>query len=170
MPAAIVDSLRIKSCQRVAEIGASTGYFNARFARAVGPCGRTFAMEITPDLVEYMRKRAELESTPEVVCVLCSPDDPCLPDSLDLVFLCNTYRYIDGRRSYFARVRDHLVDGGRVVVVDFRETARDTAGWRIPSSRVVDEMRAAGFELTEKFDFLPKQYFLIFAKGRDLVE
>jgi len=31
-------------------------------------------------------------------------------------------------------------------------------------------MRAAGFELAEKFDFLPKQYFPVFAKSRDLVE
>jgi ubiquinone/menaquinone biosynthesis C-methylase UbiE len=170
MPDAIVDSLRIKPCERVAEIGAGTGYFNARFARAVGPCGRTFATEITPELVEYMRNRAELESTPEVVSLLCSPEDSCLPDSLDLVFLCNTYRYIDRRRSYFARVRDHLVDSGRVAVVDFRETARDTTGWRLPSGRVIEEMQAAGFEVAERFDFLPKQYFLVFSKSRDLVE
>jgi len=165
-PNAVVDSLRIRTRQRIADIGAGTGYFNSLFADAVGLGGRVYAVEIVPELVEYMRERAVLDQTPQVVCVLGTPSDPCLPDSLDLVFLCNTYRYLDGRRAYFARVREHLALDGRVAIIDYRESKRDTSGWRLPARRVIEEMGTAGFELVDEFGFLRKQYFLVF--GKDL--
>jgi len=165
LPDAIVDSLRIRSGQKVADIGAGTGYFNALFADAVGPTGRVYAIDIQLELIEYMQIRAVEENTPQVECILATPNDPCLPDSLDLVFFCNTYRYIDGRRAYLTRIRDRLLTDGRIVVIDYRESERDESGWRLPSKRVEAEMEAAGFMTVERFSFLSKQYFLVFKKN-----
>jgi SAM-dependent methyltransferase len=102
LPALVIDSLSIEPGQRLADIGAGTGYFNVYFAKAVGSSGRVFAEEIEPELVAYMQERADREATPQVVPILGTRDDPCLPDSLDLIFLCNTYNYIDGRVGYFS--------------------------------------------------------------------
>jgi SAM-dependent methyltransferase len=162
LPDQLVDSLRILPGQRIADIGAGIGYFEALLARAVGDSGVVFAQEIEAELVQYMKERAIREGTPQVRPILGTPTDSCLPDSLDLVFLCNTYRYIDGRRSYFAKLRDHLRPDGRLVVVEFKRFPRDTTELRILPSRVIDELRVAGYELIDKHDFLPKQYFLEF--------
>ncbi|MCA9728932.1 MAG: methyltransferase domain-containing protein [Candidatus Eisenbacteria bacterium] len=162
MPETVVDSLRIRPGQRIADIGAGIGYFETLLARATGESGKVFAEEIEPDLVAHLGERAIAEGTPQVVPILGTPDDPSLPDSLDLIFLCNTYRYIDGRRSYFARLRDRLRPGGRLAIVEFKRFPIDTTEYRILPERVIAELTSAGYRLTDEHDFLPKQYFLEF--------
>jgi len=162
LPDQLVDSLRILPGQRVADIGAGIGYCEARLARAVGDSGVVFAQEIEAELVQHMKDRAVREGTPQVRPILGTTTDPCLPDSLDLIFLGNTYRYIDGRRSYFSKLRDHLSPGGRLAVIEFRRSPRDTTELRMLPGRVIDALRTAGYALTDQHDFLPKQYFLEF--------
>jgi SAM-dependent methyltransferase len=162
LPAAVVDSLGIEPGQRVADIGAGTGYFNSYFARAVGSGGRVFAEEIEPELVAHMQERADREGTPQVVPILGKTEDPCLPDSLDLIFVCNTYNYIDGRVAYFSALRRKLAPGGRLAVVSFRRSPADPSTARMLPESVTVELEAAGYELIRAFDFLPKQYFLVY--------
>ena len=164
-PTTVVDSLAIPLGARVAEIGAGTGYFNRYFASKVGPAGRVFAQEIEADLVEYMRVRAQQENTPQVSPVLGTPRSPSIPESLDLIFLCNTYRYIDGRIKYFADLRENLAPEGRLVIVGFRRHPSDPSPARIKPERITSELNKAGYTLDQEFDFLPKQYFLVYRGG-----
>lgn len=165
MPDLVVDSLRILPGQRVADIGAGIGYFEPLLAKAVGESGAVYAEEIEPELFEYLRSRARREGTPQVHAILGTREDPCLPDSLDLIFLCNTYRYIDARLDYFSRLRSRLKPDGRLAVVDFKRFPQDTTQQRILPSRVIDELSAVGYSLVQQHDFLPKQYFLIFGRS-----
>jgi ubiquinone/menaquinone biosynthesis C-methylase UbiE len=162
MPDLVVDSLDLSPGQRVADIGAGSGYFERLLAKAVGESGAVYAVEIEPELVQHMQERAVREETPQVRPILGTRDNPGLPDSLDLIFLCNTYRYIDGRRSYFARLRDRLNPEGRLAVVEFKRFPQDTTETRILPERVIAELNAAGYEVVQRYTFLPKQYFLIF--------
>jgi SAM-dependent methyltransferase len=114
-----------------------------------------------------MEKRTLIESTPQVHPILGKPDNPCLPDSLDLIFLCNTYRYIDARRSYFRKLRNHLNPGGRLAVIEFKRFPQDTTEQRILPSQVIEELTASGYGLIQQYDFLPKQFFLIFGRGAE---
>lgn len=145
LPAAVIDSLSIKPGQRVTDIGAGTGYFNVYFAKAVGSRGRVFAEEIEPELVAHMQERADREATPQVVPILGKPDDPCLPDSLDLIFLCNTYNYIDGRVAYFSALHKNLVHGGQLAVVAFKRSPADPSTARMLPEQVTAELEAAGY-------------------------
>ncbi len=162
LPQAVVDSLRILPGSRVADIGAGTGYFNKYLAAAVGPTGFVFAQEIEPELVAHMRERAEEEETSQVVPLLGRREAADVPDSLDLVFLCNTYRYIDGRIAYFAALRESLLPGGRLAVVGFRRHPSDPSPARIPPEQVTSELEKAGYVVLTEYDFLPKQYFMIY--------
>jgi len=161
----IVDSLRLSRGARVADIGAGTGYFERLLARAVGDSGRVYAEEIEPPLVAYLAERARSEGTPQVVPIYGAPADPRLPGDLDLIFLCNVYRYIDGRRAFFRRLLPNLARSGRVAIVDWRPT--DNSPNRLPAQRVVAEMGAAGYRLIQEPTFLPKQYFLVFGRAEE---
>ncbi len=109
-----------------------------------------------------MTARAEEEGTSQVVPVLGGRESAGVPDSLDLVFLCNTYRYIDGRIAYFSALRENLLPTGRLAIVGFRRHPSDPSPARIHPEQVTSELIKAGYVVLEEFDFLPKQYFLIY--------
>ena len=92
--------------------------------------------------------------------------DPSLPDACcDLVFLANVYKEIDERVAWLRRLRRALRPGGRVAIIGFHP---DAAGFgpprevRLPPRTVEAELHASGFALHQSFDFLPRQYFLVF--------
>jgi ubiquinone/menaquinone biosynthesis C-methylase UbiE len=150
----------------VADVGAGTGYFAARFSRAVGPAGTVLAADIEPGMVAYLRRRAEREGHANLIPILASADNPRLPDrAVDLVFFCNTWHHIGDRVAYARRLRDDLARGGRVVVVDFLPgdlPVGPPPTEKLGESEVVAEFENAGFQRVHSLDFLPYQYVLVF--------
>src|SRR5688572_2825478 len=47
----IFAAMGVSRGSRVADVGAGTGFFTVRLARAVGPAGRVFAVDVNPDTV-----------------------------------------------------------------------------------------------------------------------
>jgi ubiquinone/menaquinone biosynthesis C-methylase UbiE len=167
-PDRVVESLRIESGARVADLGAGGGYFTFRLADAAGPEGTVYAVDVDPGMIEYLRERALEAGRRNVAPVLAEPDDPLLPDAgVDLIFVCNTYHHVEDRVAYFAQARRYLRPDGRVAIIDFLPE-----GWiqkifpHGTSSEVIQrEMRAAGYRLEQEHHFLSRQAFLVFALG-----
>ena len=170
MPDQIVRSLPIPGKDAVvADIGAGSGYFSRRLALEV-PAGKVYAVEIDDEFRAHIEKEREGWGTPNIEPHLAFYDDPALPEqAIDLVFLANTYAYLRERVNYFSRVRSALKPGGRLVIVDFRPDAAPPAAfapdpkYRISHDAIIAELRQAGFALEREEDFLPHQYFLVFA-------
>src|SRR5206468_3894275 len=121
-PREVVRALRIRPGMRVADVGAGTGYFSRYLSAAVGAAGTVLAVDTEPELVRYLRERAEKEKTDNVVPILASPDNPRLPrGAVDLVLLVDTFHHIDHRVAYFGSLRRTLAPGGRVAVVDWQK-------------------------------------------------
>jgi arsenite methyltransferase len=166
-PEEVVRALELKPGDRVADLGAGSGYFTFRLARAVGPAGKVYAVDIDPDMIAYLGERAKAENAPNVEIVTAKPDDPGLaPGSVDLIFTSDAYHHIDNRVAYFANAAKTLRPGGRVAVVDF-----NGSGWAIrmsghytPEAQVKQEMTEAGYRFVGKPLELEKQYLLIFAR------
>ena len=88
----ITAALQLELGMTVADIGAGTGLFLARFAQAVGSEGKVYAVDIAPRLVEFMRQRADSETLTQVEVVRCTKRSASLPEnSVDVVFVCDTY-------------------------------------------------------------------------------
>jgi len=87
-----------------------------------------------------------------------------LPAKINLVIIVNTYHHIDDRIRYFKKLKDLLLPGGRLAIVDF--TKASTMGppveHRISKDQVEAELNEAGFDLSEDLDLLPNQHFLVF--------
>jgi hypothetical protein len=58
-----------------------------------------------------------------------------------------------------------LKPGGRVAIIDFKPDSPEgpPKEFRFTPEQVKSEMAKAGFSLTVRHDFLPRQHFLIFA-------
>lgn len=164
-PDRVVETLSLKPGARVADLGAGGGYFTFRLARAVGPTGRVYAVDVDADMNEYVAGRAKAEGLANVEVILAEPADPKLPEEgVDLLFTCNTYHHLEHRARYFEAVRERLRPHGRVAILEYA----DSPSWFLPShttsaETIRSEMEAAGFRVEENHEFLlPRQHFLVF--------
>ena len=164
-PDRLVHALALRPGQSVAEIGAGSGYFVRRLARAVGAHGRVYAVDAEPRmltvLVEKLRRRRVGNVTP----VLGLDGDPFLPErALDLILVVNTYHHFPGGPRYLRQLVRLLRPGGRIVNVDFhrRETpVGPPVERRVSRERFLADARRAGLRLVREATFLPYQYFLV---------
>lgn len=162
-PGQVIQALALPPAAKVADVGAGTGYFAVRLARAL-PEGKVYGVDIEPDMVKYLDERAQKESLHNLQGVLASPDDPKIPEPVDLVLVVDTYHHLDDRPAYFARLRQKLAPGGRVAMIDFRrgQPMGPPDAHKIPPEQVTREMEEAGYAVSASYDFLPNQYFLVF--------
>ncbi len=169
-PEEVLRFLTVREGAAVADLGAGTGYFTVRLARAVGPAGKVYAVDIEPSLVRYIGERARRERLEQVVPVLAEPHDPKLPDSsLDLVLVCDTWHHIGDRVRYLGRLARALRPGGRVAVVDFREGELPVGpppGEKLTRAEILSEFAEAGWTPAGEYGGLPFQYVLVFAPPR----
>jgi hypothetical protein len=96
-------------------------------------------------------------------------DDPLIPaDSVDVIFICDTYLFIDNRVQYLSRLKESLKKNGRLAIVSFNSSAEITGApppqRMISKNTVIKEAIAAGFVLEADYYFLPAQDFLEFRK------
>jgi ubiquinone/menaquinone biosynthesis C-methylase UbiE len=168
-PVEVVEALQLKPGMAVADIGAGSGYFTRRFAEAVTEEGLVYAVDIEQEMLDYTKDSLEHTHRPYTAqFVLARPDNPKLPtESVDLIFLCNTYHHLEDRPDYFRNVRTALKRGGRIAIIDFYHDERsgDVGFPRkhlVARDTVVDELSKAGYRLAREHSFLPRQYFLEF--------
>lgn len=168
-PDAVVAALDLAPDARVADLGAGTGYFAVRLARAV-PRGQVYANDLEPDMVRYLGERASREGLTNLRPVQGAADDPKLPGPVDIALMVDTYHHIDDPTRFFAGVRDALAPGGRLVIVDFRKDAPDDApgppaAMRVDDAVVVAHLQKLGFvhERTDRA-LLPFQYLVFLRK------
>lgn len=140
----------------IADIGAGTGFFTMMFAERVGPDGRVYAVDITPEFVAHIESQAADRGLEQVQAVVCEPDSVNLPPgSVDLAFICDTYHHFEYSRSTMRSLHAALRPGGEVVVIDFERIPGKSREWvlghvRAGKQEVIDEITSYGFELVRE--------------------
>ncbi len=153
-PNEVVRKLALKPGAIVADIGCGPGYFTLRLARAVGPTGKIYAIDVDAEILGYLKERAKAEGVQNIEFIVAEPHDPKLPPaSLVMIFLCNTLHWIKDRARYYPLLTAALKPRARLVDIDWKRTKR---------TEMVQEMESAGFRLVQSWDFLADQYFLVF--------
>ena len=166
-PDEVLGALALQQGDRVADIGAGSGYFTRRFARTVGESGIVYAVDIEPNMLQHIAQRAAEDGQTNIVPVLARPDSPMLAaGSVDVIFICDTIHHIENRSSYYQVLKRDLAPGGRLVIVDFLKDEDVPVGppmeMKIAKQDLIAELVAAGFRLKYERDFLPYQYFVVF--------
>jgi SAM-dependent methyltransferase len=165
-PEEVIRILALGSNSVVADIGAGTGYFASRLARAV-PEGKVYAIEIEPQMVHTLKERAASEGLANLVPIQAMPDDPKLPAAIDLAFMANVYALIPNRQAYICGLRAKLTPTGRLAVISSQPGGKSGAAWRgLESTQVRDEVERCGYTLLAEYDFLPDHFFLVFGSSK----
>jgi ubiquinone/menaquinone biosynthesis C-methylase UbiE len=163
-PDEIVRTLALKAGDTVADVGAGPGYFTIRIARAVGPAGHVYAVDVVPEMVAVLRERVDRAGVGNVTPVLAKDGDPCLPaESCDLVLIVDTFHHFPDGPAYLHLLARKLKPGGRIVNVDFHRREMPVGPpveHKVAREDFLAAAREAGLAVVEEKDFLPYQYFI----------
>ncbi len=161
-PHEVVQLMQLQAGQVVADIGAGTGYFLSHLAQAVGPKGKVLALDVEPNMVEYMRRRGSAQGWSQVFPSVIPSDDPKLQaGTVDRVLIVNTWHHIGQRPAYAAKLARALKRGGSVWVVDFTPESDigPPADHRLSPEEVVAELAGGGLRAAVvTAETLSKQY------------
>src|SRR5688572_27412001 len=91
-PEIVVEAMNLRNGSMVADVGAGSGFYSRRVARAVAPKGVVYATDIQPEMLEALRASAAREKLTNIVPILGTETDPKLPKStFDWVLLVDVY-------------------------------------------------------------------------------
>ena len=166
-PAEVLKALEIPKTAVVADIGAGGGYFTEKFSKYLDPSGHVYATDVQDVMIEKLKDRVKKRHLNNVEVIRSDFDDPKLPEnSCDLIFFSSVYNEINDRSSYMKKIKTALKQGRRVAIIEFSPDLIDLGppmNMRLQPKQVIQELTAAGFRLIKSYDFLPREYFLIFA-------
>ncbi len=170
-PDVTIRAMNLKNGDVVAEIGAGTGFYARRLARAVGPSGKVWANDIQPGMLEKMKELAAAGKITNIVPVLGTETDPNLPaGQMDWILLVDVYHEFQKPEEMLAKIRRALKPNGRVALVEYRQegdtASHISAAHRMSVEQVLAEWQPAGFTLIETLETLPSQHLFLFSIRR----
>jgi SAM-dependent methyltransferase len=163
----MIDLLAISDGDDVADIGAGTGYFSFPIAERT-PTGTVFAVDIQPEMLEFIESRKRVEKVTNVEGKLGDIQDIRLEaNSIDLAFAVDAYHEFSHPWEMLASIRKALRPGGRIILVEYRLEDPEVPIKRLhkmSEAQARKELEAAGFEHVKTERELPWQHVLIFRK------
>src|SRR5207253_6096103 len=95
-PELLLEALKLKPGEAVADIGAGTGYYTRRLAKLVGEKGLVYAVDIQIEMLDLLTNKMAEAGIHNVTPILGSISNPNLPvASTDLALMVDVYHEFD---------------------------------------------------------------------------
>lgn len=164
----VLAALELKPGMAVADVGAGSGYYSSRIAGRVGPAGTVYAVDIQPEMLDFLRLQMKQRRVTNVTPVLGTETDPKLPAAaLDLAVMVDVYHELEYPYEMLAAIVRALKPGGRVVFVEFRGNDPSVpikALHTMTETQVRKEAEAQPLQWTKTVKDLPWQQVIVFRK------
>ena len=164
----LLEALNIQPGQSVCDMGAGNGFYTLELARLVGPEGVVYAVDIQPQMLRLLARRAAEEGLTNIKLLLGTPIDPRLPKGeLDVVLCVDVYHEFSHPDAMLSTICASLKPDGRLVLAEFR--GEDPAVpikplHKMTKAQVRAELQPHGLEVAREFDRLPWQHLLFFGR------
>ena len=164
-------NLGVKRGMTVCDMGCGNGFYAIQIAQMVGPEGIVLCVDIQPEMLKFLKARAERFNVTNYQAILGELHDPNLPEgTVDLILCVDVYHEFSHPPQMLAGMRASLAPGGMVVLLEYRE--EDV---RVPikplhkmsKAQIMKEMPANGFKLVKEFNSLPWQHMMFFGRDDD---
>ncbi|HWP83631.1 MAG TPA: methyltransferase domain-containing protein [Terriglobia bacterium] len=161
----VIEKLRLKPGDIVADIGSGSGTFSIPMAKAIAPNGVLYAVDIDQKMLDYVAEKARKEGVTNLRTVLGEYEDPKLPvQNVDVAFYHRTLHMIEKRQAHLNNTAKYLKPDGRIVVIDKnREDSPGSWMW-LNQSDVDNWMAALSFYPAEKFGVFDDRYFVVYQR------
>ena len=156
---------------KVADFGTGSGFFARAAARAVGPNGVVYAIDIHREMLERLSNLAPAEGLQNIEYIqgdLETVHGSALPDMvLDAVMVCNFLFQTEDPEKVIEEAWRVLRKGGRLILIDWKDSFNNMGPHK---DHVVTKEKATaialrgGFELMEEIPCGTYHYGLILKK------
>ena len=168
----LLAALDIEPGDVICDLGCGNGFYTLPLAERVGDEGKVLAVDIQPEMLEFLTDRAEAAGLADrVEPILGTLANPKLPKAgVDLILLVDVYHELSHPEQMLEAMRRSLKPNGRVVLVEFREEDLDVPIkplHKMSKRQIFKELAPNGFRVVEQFDELPWQHVMFFAQARD---
>jgi ubiquinone/menaquinone biosynthesis C-methylase UbiE len=164
----LVQTLKFRPGEMVADIGAGTGYFTRRIALRVVPSGKVFAVEIQQEMLDLLTNTLAGQGITNVAPVLGTTKDPRLPPaSIDTILMVDVYHEFDFPFEMVESMCRALKPGGRMVFVEFRAEDSNVPikpVHKMSEAQVKKEMAPHPLKHEQTIAVLPRQHVIVFRK------
>lgn len=166
-PSQALDALALKPTDSVADVGAGSGFYTFRLAGLV-PQGRVVAVDIQPEMLDFLGRRARELGATNVQPHRGRVDGVDLPpESLDVALMVDAYHEFSHPREMLESLAMALRPGGRIILLEYRAEDPEVPIkplHKMSEQQVRKELEAAGFAWEATHEFLPWQHFMVFTK------
>ena len=165
----MVEALKFREGEVVADIGCGSGYVSRKIAKKIGEKGVVYGVDIQQEMLDLLAKRMAMFRIANVKPVMGTTTDPQVPPaSCDTMIMVDVYHEFDQPYEMIRGMVAGLKPGGRIVFVEFRK--EDAAVpikevHKMSEAQVRKEMAVhPELEFVENIAVLPRQHVLIFRK------
>lgn len=163
-------SLGLKPGMRVCDMGCGNGFYTLQMAKMVGDKGHVYAVDVQPEMLVMLNKRADDEGIANISPILGTYTDPRLPkEEIDLVLLVDVYHEFSNPEEMLAAMRASLAPKGQIVLVEFRaedDKVPIKPEHKMTKAQIMKELVPNGFKLSKEFEKLPWQHMMWFEAGK----
>ncbi len=176
-PGETLRTLGVSAGDSVVDIGSGNGYFTLPAARIVDPAP-VYALDVDTELLTEVERLAERQSVENVVPVAGDarslPEH--LPEPVDVALIANVFHGIDNQPPFVHGTVEALAEGGRFIVVNWRDRSRSETtvdgeprgpptDRRLPPTETRAVIQgASNLSLLREVDLPPYHYALVFER------
>ena len=166
----LVEALNLKVGDKIADIGAGTGYIARQIAVLIGPEGIVYGVDVQPEMVKLLTDNMKQYQITNVKGILGKIDDPNLPiNSIDLAIMVDVYHEFSHPYEMIRSICKSLKPGGRLVFVEYRLEDPSVPIKRLHKMSELQVLKEASphpLEWVETIHTLPRQHIIIFKRVR----
>lgn len=163
-PERILTEIGLAPGQTFVDVGAGPGYFALPAAGIVGPSGRVFGLDISPFMLDRLRRLAARRNATNVRARRIPEAGVRFPAGADFYFFANVFHDIEDKPVYLRNLRSSMSDRSRLVIIDFLR--KKTEGGpplceRIPLRTLRSLLALTGFAVERVFRPNADEYGII---------
>ena len=163
----LIQNMRIKSNDIIADIGAGSGYHTFKIA-SLTKNGLVYAVDIQPEMLMAIEKTKESGKIKNIETILGTEKSILLPsNSVDKVLMVDVYHEFNYPAEIIISIKKALKPNGELFLIEYRSEDSSVPIKEIhkmSEKQAIKEMEAAGFKLKKNITNLPWQHCMVFVK------
>ena len=164
----LIQNMRIKSDDIIADIGAGSGYHAFRIA-PLAKNGLVYAVDIQTEMLMTIEKNKEFSKIKNIETILGTEKSVQLPkNSVDKILMVDVYHEFSFPLEMITSIKNALKPNGQLFLIEYRgedPLVPIKTIHKMTEKQALKEMESAGFKLKENIDNLPWQHCMIFVKN-----